>query len=559
MVLPGGAQAVIDFQDALLGPRQYDLVALLRDSYVELPPELVDALLARYLDRLAAAGGPRLAPGPFREVFDLLTVQRKLKDAGRFVFIARVKKTPGFLVSIPLSLQYVREALARRPELATGTLHDAIDAVGHLETPLPPDEVEQAIASALGRPLSTLFASIDLTPARNGFAEQTHVGRLAEPLNGHRDIAIKLVRAAQIQEIADEAALLRWVARWMEKMSKNARRLRLRDMADAFTQDILRRFDLRAEAANLSQTAHHFADDRRLAIPAVIWELCTDRTLAMQHVDSLPALDLAGLSARGVKLVPLAEHIIEVVTEQAFEHGFFHATLDARRVRVSIEPDTLGRIVLADFAVMSSLSTHEREFFVQGATALFDQDYGRLAHLHHEAGHVSSETRPEKLEAELRTRAEAHFARQSHERSAGALFHHLLFAVHPFGGDVPPRLAAAQRTFEQAEMLANTLHPGVDSWKIARSVLATLARREFDHRGWVRHIAQEMPHLAHLVPRIPQLAVRYLQHQHEAANVRQQAQLVSDVLTEYRRTRVLLWACTICGGVLGAVAVLLTY
>lgn len=118
MVLPGGAQAVIDFQDALLGPRQYDLVALLRDSYVELEPELIDALLHRWLDRFAAAGGPRLEYGPFRATFDLLTVQRKLKDAGRFVFIDRVKGNPGFLVSIPASLRYVREAFARRPELA---------------------------------------------------------------------------------------------------------------------------------------------------------------------------------------------------------------------------------------------------------------------------------------------------------------------------------------------------------------------------------------------------------------------------------------------------------
>jgi hypothetical protein len=118
MVLPSGEQAVIDFQDALLGPRQYDLVALLRDSYVDLPAPLVDALLARYLDRLHAEGGPRLEPGRFREVFDLLTVQRKLKDAGRFVFIDRVKGNPSFLVSIPLSLRYVRDALARRPDLA---------------------------------------------------------------------------------------------------------------------------------------------------------------------------------------------------------------------------------------------------------------------------------------------------------------------------------------------------------------------------------------------------------------------------------------------------------
>jgi hypothetical protein len=118
MVLPGGEQAIIDFQDALLGPRPYDLVALLRDSYVELPAALVDRMLARYRERLEAEGGPRLDPAAFRETFDLLTVQRKLKDAGRFVYIDRVKGNPGFLRSIPASLRYVREALARRPDLA---------------------------------------------------------------------------------------------------------------------------------------------------------------------------------------------------------------------------------------------------------------------------------------------------------------------------------------------------------------------------------------------------------------------------------------------------------
>jgi hypothetical protein len=118
MVLPDGQQAVIDFQDALMGPRQYDLVALLRDSYVELDAPFVEAMLRRWLAAFAAAGGPALEYGAFREVFDLLTVQRKLKDAGRFVFIDRVKGNPGFLVSIPASLRYVREALARRPDLA---------------------------------------------------------------------------------------------------------------------------------------------------------------------------------------------------------------------------------------------------------------------------------------------------------------------------------------------------------------------------------------------------------------------------------------------------------
>jgi aminoglycoside/choline kinase family phosphotransferase len=104
---------IIDFQDALLGTRAYDLVGLLRDSYVALSPSLLDAMVAHFVDQAA------IDAARFQHLFDLQVVQRKLKDAGRFVFIDRVKKNPSFLVHIPNSLDYVARSLARLPELAT--------------------------------------------------------------------------------------------------------------------------------------------------------------------------------------------------------------------------------------------------------------------------------------------------------------------------------------------------------------------------------------------------------------------------------------------------------
>jgi ubiquinone biosynthesis protein len=495
-----------------------------------------------------------------------LAAPREHKLHWMITLVKRVHATEGGRDSLhsmlpalgPLASNFV-QTLAERPELVTGTVHDTFDAIGRMEEPLPPDQVETGLASALGRPLTGLFAQIDPIPARSGFAEQTHLARLAVPVNGHRDIAIKFVRAAQVQQIGDELALLRWVARWLEKLSASARRLQVRALAQSFTEDVLRRFDLRAEAANLSQTGHHFEGDKRLAVPEVIWELCGTHTLAVQHIETLPATDLPGLLEHRVKLAALATHLVEVVTEQAFEHGFFHATFDASHVRVSIEPDTPGRIVLAEFAAMSSLSSHEREFFVHGATALFDQDYTRLAELHRDAGHVEPTTRTEVLEAELRRRSEAHFAAEPEDRTAGALFHHLLHAVQPFEGAVSPRLATAQRSFEQAEAVARALNPGVDTWNVARTVLAGIAQRDIDHRGWIKRIAQELPHLAHMLPRVPQLAVRYLQRQHDTGGTRQHAHLVRELGIEYRRTRILLWACAVCGGLLGAGAVLLAW
>jgi N-acetylmuramate 1-kinase len=104
---------VIDFQDALLGSRAYDLVGLLRDSYVALSPALLDAMVAHFVTRSG------LDAASFRQLFNLQVVQRKLKDAGRFVFIDRVKKNPSFLPHIPNSLEYVAHALRGMPELSS--------------------------------------------------------------------------------------------------------------------------------------------------------------------------------------------------------------------------------------------------------------------------------------------------------------------------------------------------------------------------------------------------------------------------------------------------------
>ncbi len=103
---------LIDFQDALKGSYSYDLVSLLRDSYIPLSMAQVDALVGYYLSRR-----PDLDAAAFQRDFLLQAVQRKLKDAGRFVYIDRVKGNPAYLKFIDDSLRYVRDALERLPQL----------------------------------------------------------------------------------------------------------------------------------------------------------------------------------------------------------------------------------------------------------------------------------------------------------------------------------------------------------------------------------------------------------------------------------------------------------
>jgi aminoglycoside/choline kinase family phosphotransferase len=117
LVTPDGL-AVIDFQDALMGPAAYDLASLLRDSYIDIGTELVDALIERYVSAREAAGDGPIDRAAFRRDFDWQALQRNLKAIGRFGFFDVVKGRPQFLADIPRTYGYVKTTLSRYEELA---------------------------------------------------------------------------------------------------------------------------------------------------------------------------------------------------------------------------------------------------------------------------------------------------------------------------------------------------------------------------------------------------------------------------------------------------------
>lgn len=104
---------MIDFQDARMGPAQYDLASLLRDSYVSLPEHLVDALLDYYAKQTGEAD-----PGRFRHIFDMMSLQRNIKALGTFGYQAAVRGSSRYLSSIPRTGAYIATNVALYPEFS---------------------------------------------------------------------------------------------------------------------------------------------------------------------------------------------------------------------------------------------------------------------------------------------------------------------------------------------------------------------------------------------------------------------------------------------------------
>ena len=116
---------IIDFQDARMGPDTYDLVSLLRDSYVDLPEQTVSELIAYFL----ALKGETDNEAVFRDRFDVMALQRNLKALGTFGYQTTARRNPVYIQYIPRTLRYVRDNLDRQSRFSR--LRDVLAA--HVE------------------------------------------------------------------------------------------------------------------------------------------------------------------------------------------------------------------------------------------------------------------------------------------------------------------------------------------------------------------------------------------------------------------------------------------
>lgn len=107
---------VIDFQDARLGPVQYDLVSLLKDSYVDISDEYADHLMKYYLLHSKIKSAPQFSLEKFNKTYELQSVQRCFKACGSFASFMNQRGDTRYLKYLSPTIRRVLKALVNFPE-----------------------------------------------------------------------------------------------------------------------------------------------------------------------------------------------------------------------------------------------------------------------------------------------------------------------------------------------------------------------------------------------------------------------------------------------------------
>lgn len=396
--------------------------------------------------------------------------------------------------------------------------NDIANELAFLQDRVPPFSGVEAMAKieiALGQTIHEVFSSFDPQPAASASIAQVHFATLKglpeQPHTLSRAVAVKVLRPNMLKVIDSDLALMRTLARWLERFWIDGRRLKLCAVVAEFDTYLHDELDLLREAANASQLRRNFAHDKLLAVPEVFWDWCRTDVMVMERMTGVPISRTHELKEAGVDLPTLARAGVEIFFTQVFRDGFFHADMHPGNIFVSIDPSTRGQYIALDFGIVGALSEFDKNYLAQNFLAFFNRDYHRVAMLHIESGWAPPETRVEALEGAVRTVCEPYFDRPLKDISLGLVLLRLFQTSRRFNIEVQPQLVLLQKTLLNIEGLGRQLDPELDLWDTAKPFLERWVKQQLGWRGLLKHLRQEAPQWSHLVPQIPRLSVQFLQ------------------------------------------------
>ena len=245
------------------------------------------------------------------------------------------------------------------------------DELSGLQDEVPPEDLAEvrAVAQAeLALPLDEHYAWFDETPLAAASLGQVHRARLRDEdaaQLGFGDVVVKVQRPYIQQIIEVDLAALRRVAGWLEHYRPVSDRADVRALVEEFAATTLEEVDYLAEAVHAETFAANFADDPRVGVPRVVWELSARRVLTLEDVSAIKLADHDAITAVGISRAEVASVLADTFLQQIFTDAFFHADPHPGNLFVTPRPDAASgeptwTLTFIDFGMVGHVPDHLR-------------------------------------------------------------------------------------------------------------------------------------------------------------------------------------------------------
>ncbi|MCX5851870.1 MAG: AarF/ABC1/UbiB kinase family protein [Deltaproteobacteria bacterium] len=346
------------------------------------------------------------------------------------------------------------QILSTRPDLIPAELARELAKLQDDVPQFPVTQVKEIVEEELHAPLDEFFTRFDETPLAAASIGQVHRAQLVTG----EEVIVKVQRPGIRKTIEVDIEILYHMAALVEKHMAEGELYQPTRIVDEFARSIEREINFKIEAQHAEHFARQFTGNKSIRVPRIFKEATTERVLTMEYMDGVKASDVELLESGGFNRRIIASRGAELIFEQIFKHGFFHA--DPHPGNICILPGNI--ICFLDFGMMDYVDKRSMEIFVDIIIGYVRRDKEAITDAAMRI--MEWEEHPDRraLESDIGAFIELHLYKPLKDMQIGELLRKFMELIARHRLRMPPDVYFMIKALSQAESLGRTLDPNFD-------------------------------------------------------------------------------------------------
>jgi ubiquinone biosynthesis protein len=339
-------------------------------------------------------GSELIAKLDFQSLFgDRFKFGKELADISKLSEGERIRKA---IEELGPTFVKFGQMLSTRPDIVPLELIVELEKLQDEVPTFPTGDAKRLIEKELGGPVDSLFKEFPDSPLAAASMAQVYKAVLPDG----EEVAVKVQRPGIADVIEIDLVIMQDYARRLKKKHKETMGIDPETMVSEFARAIRKELNFKIEAGNVAHFASDYPDDPTIHVLKVYKKYTTERILTLEFIGGVKITDSIKPEVQeqfriDPKLV--ASRALELVLQQIFEHGYFHADPHPGNIRV-LEDSV---ICFLDFGMMGTLSARLREQLADILISVVTQDERKLTRTILSLGRGGQSVNEEELESDI--------------------------------------------------------------------------------------------------------------------------------------------------------------
>lgn len=441
-----------------------------------------------------------LAVHGFGEVVDRtglgsLVPGRKRQDGGRMAAGIRLRKV---LEELGPSFVKLGQIMSTRPDLIPDDILCELKKLQDEVAPEPFEAIREQVERELGCPLSDVFESFEETPLASASIAQVHRARLREGDEGI-EVVVKVQRPRVEVVMARDVDLLYWLAKAIVRSIPESHLYRPISLVEEFDRSVSAELDFALEGHNHERFTANFATNPNAKFPKVYRRASAKRVLTLEYLEGQKVYE-AARDGRSGELI--AKRAVEIMVQQIFEDGFFHADPHPGNIIIlgTSDDPVIGMI---DVGMVGRLSAKMRDRVVDLVLAAVREDYAAMADALYAIGRPAQKIDRDAYDAEVTALAQRYLGKRLKEIEVGPLMRDLVMGSRKFGVEVPIEFLMLGKSLMTVEGIGKEIYPELDLLEELRPYFLRLFQQRYSPERLTQDAARSLWRLGAAASEMP--------------------------------------------------------